>query len=78
MCFRKNESSEELSQIFDAELDLTEYCLKYNPKSYCAWHQREWVLTTRQDPNWDKELALCNTYLQYDERNCKYKGICQM
>ncbi|XP_063838687.1 geranylgeranyl transferase type-2 subunit alpha [Ostrinia nubilalis] len=60
---------EELSSMFDAELQLTEYCLKINPKSYGAWHQREWVLTTRSDPNWAQELAVCNKYLKFDERN---------
>ncbi|KAJ0181880.1 hypothetical protein K1T71_002602 [Dendrolimus kikuchii] len=68
--FRKNnEADESLSQMFDAELHLTEYCLKINPKSYCAWHQREWVLTTRTDPDWSTELSLCNTYLKLDSRN---------
>ncbi|XP_022112441.2 geranylgeranyl transferase type-2 subunit alpha isoform X1 [Pieris rapae] len=67
--FRSNLPVMEMTKIYDAELSLTEYCLKINPKSYCAWHQREWVLMTRGDPDWQKELALCNTYLKLDERN---------
>ncbi|VVD01808.1 unnamed protein product [Leptidea sinapis] len=66
---RKLQSDEELIKLCDSELSLTEYCLKINPKSYCAWHQREWILKTRADPDWKKELELCNTYLKLDERN---------
>ncbi|XP_068621326.1 geranylgeranyl transferase type-2 subunit alpha [Battus philenor] len=60
---------EALKKLYDDELSMTEYCLKINPKSYCAWHQREWVLTSRSDPDWKTELNLCNMYLKLDERN---------
>lgn len=51
------------------ELDLTQQCLMTNPKSYGAWHHREWSLGKMNSPDWPREIGLCNKFLQLDERN---------
>ena len=50
---------------------MLEKCLRSNPKAYCVWLHRQWLLE-HSTANWEKELALCNLFLKYDERNCKY------
>uniref|UniRef100_A0A8D8SC86 Geranylgeranyl transferase type-2 subunit alpha n=1 Tax=Cacopsylla melanoneura TaxID=428564 RepID=A0A8D8SC86_9HEMI len=61
---------EELRELVDRELKLTKDCLIGQPKSYGTWFQRCWVLDhISSTPDYDKELELCNYYLELDERN---------
>lgn len=70
------ERSNDFKDMFDTDLRLTETCLKANPKSYCAWHHRLWILKTREDPNWETELKLCTAFLKLDGRNCITRFKC--
>lgn len=59
------------NSIFDRDLSFTELCLQVQPKSYCAWHHRVWILENSPQPDWEREVKLCNLYLKKDERNCE-------
>ncbi len=61
------------STFVDEELKLTEAGLRVNPKSYCSWFHRCWLLDNFGDEsNWNRELLICTKYLELDDRNCEY------
>jgi hypothetical protein len=70
--FREADSVQKLMQD---ELGFLESCLKMNPKSYGAWQHRCFIMENMPRPDWERELQLCNTFLQYDERNCEFYGL---
>nr|XP_002128835.1 geranylgeranyl transferase type-2 subunit alpha [Ciona intestinalis] len=67
--FKNTKTSDELLKCFQDELSFLQNCLKNNPKSYSCWNQRCFVLLTMSDPDWKKELQLCDLFLQFDDRN---------
>lgn len=70
-CILKMTAEVHDQQIFERDMGFTEVCLQAQPKSYGAWHHRVWILENSPNPDWDRELRLCTSYLKKDERNCK-------
>ncbi|XP_069817775.1 geranylgeranyl transferase type-2 subunit alpha isoform X2 [Dendropsophus ebraccatus] len=62
-------SDEEMRPLYVTELSFLESCLRVNPKSYGTWYHRCWVMEHMPEPDWARELALCNRFLEIDERN---------
>ncbi|GBO40565.1 Geranylgeranyl transferase type-2 subunit alpha, partial [Araneus ventricosus] len=62
-------TEEDMKKLCLIELDLTQNCLKVNPKSYSAWHHRFWTMEFHPEGDWKRELKLCNFFLSLDERN---------
>ncbi|XP_053558352.1 geranylgeranyl transferase type-2 subunit alpha isoform X2 [Bombina bombina] len=66
---RDNRSDEEMRPLYSAELSFLESCLRVNPKSYGTWYHRCWMMDLIPEPDWARELTLCNRFLEIDERN---------
>lgn len=73
-----------LKEIIKIEFEITFIALsKRNPKSYCAWYQRKWIIKEVQKTlensdmllevedvvDFEKEVELCSKLLEIDERN---------
>lgn len=62
-----------LAQVVATELQLSQAGISKNPKSYYAWHHRQWVLgrwgAGSAAAHLHSELALCGKLLDADERN---------
>lgn len=61
-----------LEELCKNELTFIENCLKVNYKSYGTWHHRYWLIEFMNEPNLQREIQLCNQFLQMDERNCTF------
>jgi len=59
---------ESAAAICEAEMSLSADGIRRNPKSYGAWHHREWIIH-RFDVNYSQELELCKEFLRQDQRN---------
>lgn len=67
---RTGENRAHLSQIYTAELKLSENALtQRNPKCYYAWHHRKWILSLGGVTDFERELELSGKFLERDERN---------
>ncbi len=71
ICDKSNQNFDSFQKLCENELQLTANCLKVNPKSYCVWHQRSWIIECMPFPNLQLEISLCNQFLELDERNCE-------
>eukprot|EP00033_Pygsuia_biforma_P003830 GCRY01004198.1.p1 GENE.GCRY01004198.1~~GCRY01004198.1.p1 ORF type:complete len:238 (+),score=46.23 GCRY01004198.1:212-925(+) len=62
-------TEEEKEELLKQELKFLEQAITLNPKSYCVWYHRRWVLDRMQAPDWARELKLCAKLLDLDQRN---------
>ena len=62
---------DQFNKLCQNELTFIENCLKVNFKSYGTWHHRYWIIGFMNEPNLEREIYLCNQFLQLDERNCE-------
>ena len=68
----EEELAAEFQKVCNEELELTEFALLKNSKSYSAWNHRLWILSLIPKPDFEREFRLNELYLQKDGRNRVY------
>ena len=67
---REEALGSDAERLAEVEMQVTEAALGRNPKSYMAWHHRQWVLSrARHCLPLARELQLLERLFQADERN---------
>jgi geranylgeranyl transferase type-2 subunit alpha len=62
-------------RLAEGELKFTQELVRSHPKSYWVWKHRVWVLDNMDEPDWGRELKLCQIMLDIDPRNCKIQSF---
>lgn len=71
----EDELIDRFQNLCNDELELTEYALLKNAKSYSAWQHRLWILGLIPRPDFKREFQLNEAYLQKDGRNCMFSSF---
>ncbi|KAF1741731.1 hypothetical protein MXB_5148, partial [Myxobolus squamalis] len=61
---------EEFDQLCCQEQELTSSCIKENPKAYCVWNHRLFVLKQKPIPDFQTERYMIDIFFESDPRNC--------
>lgn len=64
-----DKNPDRVDTIWNEELSFALDCLKKNEKSYSVWQHRIWILSKMPKSGYEKEILLCNSFLDKDERN---------
>eukprot|EP01126_Amoeba_proteus_P046522 TRINITY_DN5264_c0_g1_i3.p1 TRINITY_DN5264_c0_g1~~TRINITY_DN5264_c0_g1_i3.p1 ORF type:complete len:199 (-),score=37.17 TRINITY_DN5264_c0_g1_i3:653-1207(-) len=57
-------------KLHQSELQWTQQLLVQHHKSYCIWYHRQWISRRMVNMDWEREIKLCNSALEKDQRNC--------
>jgi geranylgeranyl transferase type-2 subunit alpha len=60
---------ETMKSAMETELAVSTRGLNKNPKCYCAWHHRRWCIEFSELVDINKEISLCQDFLNLDSRN---------
>mmetsp|Transcript_7578 Transcript_7578/g.19436 ORF Transcript_7578/g.19436 Transcript_7578/m.19436 type:complete len:376 (+) Transcript_7578:94-1221(+) len=66
---KRDGDAAEGKELAQQELKLIQTALQKNPKSYCTWQHRKWIVAHKHLVDLEDELRLCDLLLTVDDRN---------